>query len=246
MKLLQSSPYGPCWHGLLTSPARFIFSHHVGTFQYLRLGDFSLRTWLKSGKGNLFITWREDTLTTLRALVSTLTDILITCILALPNDEPPLFWLVLDELASLERLTSLEARLTKGQKYGLRVVAGLQSISQLNALYGVHNARTLRSFFRRVLALGCSNADLATAKVVSDGLGQREVQRRQTSHSDSKTNGSTSTTWQHSAEAAVLAYELMALPALRGFLKPAADYPIGKVRLIHKVSPVRVKPLVER
>jgi type IV secretory pathway TraG/TraD family ATPase VirD4 len=225
---------------------RFILSHHVGPFQYLQDGDFSLRTWLESGKGNLFITWREDMLTTLRPLVSAWTDILIASILTLSDDAPRPLWLVLDELASLERLTSLEAGLTKGRKHGLRVVAGLQSVSQLDTLYGVHNAKTLRSCFRSMLALGCSNADPDTAKVISDGLGQREVQRKQISRNNSKTGGGTSTTWQHSTEAAVLASELMALPPLRGFLKFAGDYPIGKVRLIHKVSPVRVKPFVER
>lgn len=225
---------------------RFILSHHVGPFQYLQPGDFSLRTWLESGKGNLFITWREDMLTTLRPLVSAWTDILIASILTLPDDAPRALWLVLDELASLERLTSLEAGLTKGRKHGLRVVAGLQSVSQLDALYGVHAAKTLRSCFRNVLALGCSNADPDTAKVISDGLGQCELQRMQTSHSNSKTGGSTSTTWQHATEAAVLPSELMALPPLRGFLKFAGDHPIGKIRLIHKDIPARVKPFMER
>jgi type IV secretory pathway TraG/TraD family ATPase VirD4 len=225
---------------------RFILSHHLSPFQYLRPGDFSLRTWLESGKGNLFITWREDMLTTLRPLVSAWTDILIASILTLPEDGRRPIWLILDELASLERLTSLEAGLTKGRKHGLRVVAGLQSVSQLDALYGVHSAKTLRSCFRSVLALGCSNVDPDTAKVISDGLGQREVQRKHTSHSNSKTGNSTSTTWQHSTEAAVLPSELMALPPLRGFLKFAGDHPIGKIRLVHKDIPVRVKAFVER
>ena len=225
---------------------RFILSHHVGVFQYLHPGDFSLRTWLESGKGNLFITWREDMLTTLRPLVSAWTDILIASILTLPDDAPRPLWLVLDELASLDRLTSLEAGLTKGRKHGLRVVAGLQSVSQLDSLYGVHNAKTLRSCFRNMLALGCSSADPDTAKVISNGLGERDVQRKQTSHSNSKTGSSTSTTWQNATEAAVLPSELMALPPLRGFLKFAGDYPIGKIRLIHKDIPARVKPFVER
>lgn len=225
---------------------RFILSHHVGVFQYLHPGDFSLRTWLESGKGNLFITWREDMLTTLRPLVSAWTDILIASILTLPDDAPRPLWLVLDELASLERLTSLEAGLTKGRKHGLRVVAGLQSVSQLDSLYGVHNAKTLRSCFRNMLALGCSSADPDTAKAISNGLRERDVRRKQTSHSNSKTGSSTSTTWQNATEAAVLPSELMALPPLRGFLKFAGDYPISKIRLIHMDIPARVKPFLER
>jgi type IV secretory pathway TraG/TraD family ATPase VirD4 len=82
--------------------------------------------------------------------------------------------------------------------------------------------------------------------VISNGLGERDVQRKQTSHSNSKTGSSTSTTWQNATEAAVLPSELMALPPLRGFLKFAGDYPIGKIRLIHRDIPARVKPFVER
>ena len=61
---------------------------------------------------------------------------------------------LLDELASLEKLPSLEAALTKGRKAGLRVVAGLQSTSQLDAIYGHDEAHTLRSCFRTLAALG--------------------------------------------------------------------------------------------
>lgn len=225
---------------------RFILSHHVGAFQYLRPGEFSLRTWLESGNGNLYITWREDMLATLRPLVSAWADILIASILPLPDDEPRPLWLVLDELASLERLNSLEAGLTKGRKRGLRVVAGLQSVSQFDALYGAHNAKTLRSCFRNVLALGCSNADPHTAKEISDGLGQCEVERTQTTYSDGKNGRTSSTSKQRMTEPAVLASELMSLPPLRGFLKFAGDYPIGKIRLVPQDLPVRSKSFVER
>lgn len=225
---------------------RFILAHHVGPFQYLQPGEFSLRTWLEAGDGNLYITWREDMLATLRPLVSAWADILIASILTLPDDQPRPLWLVLDELASLERLSSLEAGLTKGRKHGLRVVAGLQSVSQLDALYGAHNAKTLRSCFRNLIALGCSNADPHTAKEISDGLGQCEVERTQTTYSDSK-NGRTSSTARHrTVEPAVLPAELMSLPPLHGFLKFAGDYPIGKIHLVRKDYPVRAKPFVER
>jgi len=225
---------------------RFVLSHHVGAYQHLQSGDFSLRTWLESGTGNLYITWREDMLTTLRPLVSAWADILIASILTLPTDRPRPLWLVLDELASLERLSSLEAGLTKGRKHGLRVVAGLQSVSQLDTLYGTHNSKTLRSCFRNLLALGCSNADPHTAKEISDGLGESIIERIQTTHSDSKNGGGTSTTKQRHIEQAVLPAELMALPPLHGFLKFAGDHPIGKICLTPRDYTASVKPFVER
>jgi type IV secretory pathway TraG/TraD family ATPase VirD4 len=225
---------------------RFILSHHIGAFQYLQPGDFSLRTWLETGEGNLYITWREDMLTALRPLVSAWTDILIASILTLPDDQPRPLWLSLDELASLERLNSLEAGLTKGRKHGLRVVAGIQAVSQLSAIYGEHNAQTLRSCFRNLLALGGSNSDPDTAEVISKGLGERQLERTQTTHNNGK-DGTTSSTSKHQGEErAVMASQLMSLPPLHGYLKFAGDYPIGEIRLVPKDYPVRAKPFVER
>jgi len=225
---------------------RFILVHHVDSFQYLPSGDFSLRCWLESGEGNLFITWREDMLTTLRPLVSAWTDILIASILTLSTEQPRRLWLILDELASLERLSSLEAGLTKGRKHGLRVVAGLQSVSQLDAIYGQYNAKTLRSCFRNLLALGCANSDPNTAKEISDGMGQREVERIQKTYSDSKNGSSTSTNRQRMIEPAVLPSQLTSLPPLRGFLKFAGDYPIGDIRLVPRNYPIMLNSFVER
>jgi hypothetical protein len=94
--------------------------------------EFSLRDWLGNpGGGNLFITWREDMAVALRPLISSWGDVLCTSILSLPEDENRKLWMVIDELASLENLASLEDAATKGYKVGLRLVAGFQSTTQL-------------------------------------------------------------------------------------------------------------------
>lgn len=227
---------------------RFILSSHVSCYQHLRPGDFSLRTWLESGEGNLYLTWREDMLSSLKPLVSGWVDILIAAILTLPEGNPRPLWLVLDELASLERLSSLEAGLTKGRKHGLRVVAGLQSVAQLDDLYGGNAATTLRSCFRNLLALGCSNADPHTAKVISEGLGQSEVERDQFTQSSTRgrADASTSRSTQRSVEALVLPSQLTSLAPLHGYLKLAGDFPVANVRLLPFDRAVRVKSFLER
>jgi len=225
---------------------RFILAHHLGPYQHLRDGEFSLRTWLESGTGNLYLPWRQDMLAALKPLISGWVDILMASVLTLPTDHPRPLWLVLDELASLERLSSLEAALTKGRKHGLRVVAGLQSVAQLDALYGQHNANTLRSCFRNLLALGCSSADPATAKVIAEGLGQVEVERTQTTHNQGQAGNTKSTTQQRSIDDLVLPSELTALEPLNGYLKLAGNLPVARIHLQPRDTPVCNKPFVER
>jgi len=136
--------------------------------------------------------------------------------------------------------------LTKGRKHGLRIVAGLQAVSQLDALYGVHHAQTIRGNFRNLLVLGCSNSDPDTAETISKGLGDGEVERKVTTHARTKDGTSTSTSRQRTLERAVLASQLSTLDPLCGYLKFAGNFPIGKIRLVHKDYPIRFKPFLER
>lgn len=226
---------------------RFILSSHVGCYQYLRPGDFSVREWLESGTGNLYLTWRADMLSSLKPLVSGWVDILIAAILTLPEGNPRPLWLMLDELASLDRLTSLEAGLTKGRKHGLRVVAGLQSVAQLDDLYGSHAATSLRSCLRNLIVLGCASTDPQTAKLLSDGLGQSEIERTHFTRSSYRGSerGATSQSVQRSIEPLVLPSQLTSLAPLDGYLKFAGDFPVAKIHLQPRNYPVRNKPFVE-
>ncbi|MCB5207710.1 type IV secretion system DNA-binding domain-containing protein [Methylovorus mays] len=228
------------------SNTRFIITHYIGPYKHLRPGDFSLRDWLESGTGNLYLTWREDMMDSLRPLISGWVDILMAAILILPTQGTNRLWLVLDELGGLEHLNSLEDGLTRGRKHGLRVVAGLQATSQLEKRYGRDSAQTLRSCFRSLLALGCSNADPDTAEAISKGLGQAEIERTQVTYNSGPTGTTTSSHTQRGNETLVLPSELMGLPPLHGFLALAGDNPVARVQLVPRDLPMRNKPFVER
>ncbi len=211
---------------------RFIITSYLAPHQYLKKGEFSLRSWLKDEQGgNLFITWREDMADALRPLISTWLDIISTSILSLPPNPDNRIWLIIDELASLEKLNSLEAALTRGRKHGLRVVAGLQSTAQLDRLYGKNEAVVLRSCFRNLLILGGSSSDPDTAEVFSRGLGEWDVERKQASITRTRQGSNRTKTTQRVKERVVLPSEIMNLPKLTGFLSLAGDYPLAKIQL---------------
>lgn len=225
---------------------RFILTTCLNSLQYLRRGDFSLRKWLDDGQGNLYITWRQDMLTTLQPLISSWVDILVAHTLSLPHDNPRRMWLFLDELASHGKLSSLEDGLTKGRKHGLRVVGCLQSTAQLDEAYGQFTSTTLRSCFRNVLALGLSNSDPQTAGVISQGLGQSEIERDVISHSQASGASTRTVARQRETTNIVLPSQLMQLPPLEGFLALAGDHPIAKVRLTYLEHSIRNPAFEER
>jgi type IV secretory pathway TraG/TraD family ATPase VirD4 len=112
---------------------RFILTSYLAAHKYMQPGHLSLLTWLESGRGNLYLSWREDMQRTLMPLISCWVDVLANAVLSLPPQNGRRIWLILDELGALGRLNSLEAALARGRKHGLCVMAGLQSTAQLAA-----------------------------------------------------------------------------------------------------------------
>jgi len=223
---------------------RFILTSFLAAHKYMQAGEFSLRTWLESDSGNLYLTWREDMQSALMPLVSCWVDVIANAVLSLPPDNERRLWLVLDELGGLGRLSSLEASLTRGRKHGLCVIAGLQSTAQLDRLYGREGAVVLRSCFRNLIVLGIAKSDPDTADVLSRALGEREVERSQKNRSDGPQGITKGVTLQRTTERIALASEVAELPDLTAYVALAGDRPTTLVRLTPQALPA-VAPAME-
>lgn len=187
---------------------RFILTSHLRPQQYQLPGDFSLRDWLHSGQGNLYITWRSDMLASLRPLVACWVDVLLAEALSLAPSPTRRLWVFLDELGALGKLSSLEAALTMGRKHGLCVWAGLQSVSQLDRVYGRDTSIVLRSCFRNLAVFAIAKSDPDTAEAMSRALGEREVDREQVSVSQGSQGTSQSASVRRVKERLVLPSEI--------------------------------------
>lgn len=224
---------------------RFVVSSYLKPYQYLQAGDFSLRTWLESGKGNLFVTWREDMTTTLAPLMAAWADVLCTATLSLPADYKRRIWLLMDELASVGKISTLEDALTKGRKHGLCCVAGLQSTAQLDRLYGRESAIVLRSCFRNLCAFAVAKIDVDTSEIVCRALGEHEVDRTTKTAGRSSSGTSESVSVQRVKERVVLTNELNDLPDLTAYLTLAGDPLTRRIRLTPRELPIVIEPIVE-
>lgn len=206
--------------------ARFVLSNKLPAHLKMPNGDFSLRNWLDDPRGgNLFIPWREDQRVALKPLVSAWVDALCSSILSLGEDPERSIFMSLDELESLEKLASLKDALTKGRKYGLRVMAGIQSTAQLDKVYGVHGATELRSCFRSLVVLGGSRTDPKTSADMSRSLGMHEVLRERAAERDGQMSYSDET----KEEPVVSAAEIVGLPELTGYVAFAGMNEVAKV-----------------
>lgn len=228
------------------SSARFVLSKYLAEHCSMPPGNFSIRDWMESRTGSLYITWREDMKEAMKPLISAFVDVFCSALLSMPEDPTRRWWLVIDELGSMEKMASLEDFLTKGRKNGGRALVGLQSVSQANDIFGEDMSQTLRASFRSLVVLGGSKTDPKTAEEMSMALGEHEVARPE--YTDSRNPGSSRSTSERlvrSTERVVTAAQIQALPDLVGWVAFAGDRPISKFKLKAVSFAIRNAPFVQ-
>lgn len=215
----------------MLSSVRGIIGTNLGAFSYLDpeagAHSFSIRKWIKDGSGWLWMPYRDDMLATLAPLIRTWCDMGVSSVLSERPSGERAIWLIVDELAALGRITALPVAMTQGRKYGLRVVAGLQSIAQLVTGYGPKGAETLLACFQNWLVLRV--ADAQTAEAMSKQLGDHEILRTEKSESRNDQGASKTEAQRHATQRVVMASEIQHLPDRTGYLSFAGAYPIARV-----------------
>lgn len=225
--------------------AKFTLGDRLPAYKLMPQGEFSIVDFLQDeNKGNLYITWKEEQAESLKPLITAWTDIIMSTILSLPPSNERAIWLFLDELASLDALSSLTDAVEKGRKHGLRIVAGLQSISQIRDIYGKDQAQTILSNLRNLVVLGGSKSDAETAEAMSKALGDHEVIRENKQKNTKSGTGTTITESTHK-EAVVLPTEISSLAPLNAYIGFASNYPITKVKLKYHQFQINNKAFVE-
>lgn len=220
---------------------RGIVGTYLSPFQYLSqtagCDAFSLKKFVgdDSQKGWIFFNFRDDQLVTISPILAAMADVVSKSILSLDADGERKFWLILDEFASLGRVSSILDFLTKARKNGGRAVVGIQTIAQLRAAYGRDEAQTILSCLSSQLVLRCPDPE--TADSMSQFLGSEQIIRKVESGGESSQSmqwgKNTSENWQQqvATERIVMPSELQNLPDLRGFLNFAGDMPAAKIEL---------------
>ena len=139
--------------------------------------DFSISGWLtRNDKTTLIV--QGDLASPLmgQALITAFMSVMSSYILTAEDNEEQKTWLVLDELATLNRSRSFERWLALGRSKGCRTIAGTQLMSQLHSIYGRDNANTIIGLFNNVVAFRVAPDDDSASKA-SAAFGQRRVEK---------------------------------------------------------------------
>lgn len=145
----------------------------------------SVKQWVRSGRGALFIPYRAGQIAALRSTVSAWMRLAIFEAMSQPVGESGdgrmqdrRLWFVVDELDALGQIDGLKDALARLRKFNGRCVLGFQSVAQVSSTYGKGDAQTIVENCGNSLVLRCSASEHGgTSQFASRLIGQREVVR---------------------------------------------------------------------
>ena len=199
----------------------------------------SVRSWVRTGKGVLFLPYSAGQIAALRSLIATWLRLAIFEAMSQPEGDHRL-WYIVDELDALGAIDGLKDALARLRKFGGRCVLGMQSIAQVRACYGDADARTIIENCGTSLILRCSASEAGgTAQFASQLIGDRQIRRFERTEAVSRSGllSASGTRYQHTRaerthiEPAVLSAEIEQLADFHGYLKLASRPEWWRVRV---------------
>jgi type IV secretory pathway TraG/TraD family ATPase VirD4 len=178
-RYFKDSAIAPYFSGKAQETAnsiRITLATSINCLDYLEDGGkFSLKSWVKdtSQKGWLYLACDPEQRESMQSLLSCWVSLAIKAVMGLGENPNRRLWFIVDELASLEVIPSLQGSLAELRKYGGCVVLGFQNLSQLESLYGSTITTSLSELTGTKFIFQCVDAKIA--KRMSDLLGQQEI-----------------------------------------------------------------------
>ena len=203
----------------------------------------------KDYKSWLFLSCQPDQRSFLKPLFSTWLSLVIKGLMGRPENNDSRTWIIIDELASLNRLPSLLTGLVEIRKYGGCFVLGFQDINQIEDIYGVSNSKTLSNLTGTKVLFRAVDTDVAAR--VARYLGEQE--KEETSESISfgahQMRDGVNLSHHKQTKPVANASQIMQLKDLEAYLKFPGNFPVAKMTFsylsLEKETPVYIaKPKV--
>jgi type IV conjugative transfer system coupling protein TraD len=194
--------------------------------------SFSIREWIKKEDDSwLFITSREDLHEALKPIITAYIDIVSNCLLTLEENRERRIWFVTDEIHTIGQSNSYMQLAARGRKRGVCIVAGLQSMRQMDDVFGKNGAEKISGMFSTRVYF--RNSDLETARWISKSLGEQEIfeYTEGESYGSHEMRDGVNLSKQKRMTDLIMKEEIMQLPDLTAYLKIVGDYPLTKVQI---------------
>ncbi len=192
---------------------------------------FSIREWLRndSEKNWLFLSSLPTQRETLKPLMTAWLSIAVKSIMSMGEDLNRRVWIIIDELASLNKVPILMQGLSEIRRYGGCFILSFQDLHQLDAIYGSQIARTFGSLTGTKLVF---RMDSHGAKQMSELFGEQEVlePNESISFGAHQMRDGVSLTDHQKIRPLISPADLMKLDNFEAYLKFPRNLPASKVK----------------
>jgi len=210
---------------------------------------FTIRRWIRGGTGSLWMPYSANQIAAVKGLISCWMNIAILETLSLEPARDRRIWFHIDELDALGRIEGLKDAQARLRKFGGCVAVGFQSFAQVKQVYGEGAQTIIENCGNLLLLRAGASEDGGTAKLASELIGDREVERDDVSRSRTRgrfTTRSISMQTRRSVEDVALASEIAQLGNREGYVKLATDPRWVRVRFPYTAYPKAAEPMTPR
>ena len=257
--LLKATKGGERGYGYLANPdtpmaqsVRAVMLQYCKCFEYMTMsdGDFCIGDWVKDEKQKyrgIFVSNYQQIAETLRPILSLFFDILAIRLLALEDDDTRQrrLFMILDEMNSLQQLSSLIPFVTLARSKGGSMLGSFQTVSQIEKNYGKEDCDTIIDNCKMTVTLRVGSPN--TAEFLSKKIG--DVKKVKTNTSTVMKNGSdgegVTVSESEVTERLVMPSTIQNLPDLTCYVH-MPGYNVTRTTLIPKSFPKRNEPFVMR
>ena len=201
-------------------------------FESLTGGDFSINEFVKTMDNNspwVFITCKQSQRESMKALMSVQLATFIRAVMDSPIKEHRRTWFVLDELASMQKISILPTALSELRKFGGCIVTGFQSLPQLKHIYGLNTTQHMISLFNTKVFFRMPESDTALALSRLFGETVTEESNTNISYGAHEMRDGVSLNTVQRTKPLIPASDFLTLPDLNAFIKFPGDLPATKV-----------------
>lgn len=213
---------------------------------FLDDGDFSIREWIKEGKGTMFLSNTEKTEAIFKPVLSLFVNFFGSEILNLPDNLDRRIYLFLDEFTALQKLPKVIDLLKLGRSKGASVWPAFQDFQQLEKIYSREDMRTVINNTASIAVLQLKEPDAAA--YFAKRFGKQEfIERNQTiSMGVAANRDGLSFSEQRRDDFVVKDSEILTLPELTAFIMIKNIEGVTKTKIDIVKVPVINEPFVKR
>jgi type IV conjugative transfer system coupling protein TraD len=212
---------------------RASLANHLKVFTHLIDAEdgLSLINFMKTNHSDwLFLSCQTDQRSFLKPIFSVWLSLVIKGIMGRQENNGSRTWIIIDELASLNRLPTLMTGLAEIRKYGGCMVLGFQDLSQIEEIYGLANAKTLSNLTGTKVLFRAVDTEVANR--VARYMGEQEKEELSThiSYGAHQMRDGVSLNQQRQVKPVLRSSDIMLLVDLESYIKYPGNFSVSKVQ----------------